>query len=109
MSPDGTIVERLGKYLGQNTNNYAEYMGLILGLRRAHELGAESVEVFADSELMVRQLQGVYRVKAPNLIPLFEEAKALLRRFSKVKLSHVRRELNLEADEMSNRAIDERM
>lgn len=109
IAPDGHVVERLGRFLGTNTNNYAEYMGLILGLERAHELGASEVEVFADSQLMIRQLEGAYKVKAENLKPLHREAQALLRRFDKVKLAHVPREQNLEADEMSNRAIDEEM
>lgn len=109
VAPDGRIVERLGRYLGINTNNYAEYKGLLLGLERAHALGAREVEVFADSELLIRQLAGTYKVKAENLKPLFQEAQALLRRFDRVRLVHVPREQNQEADEMSNRAIDERM
>ncbi|AKU89953.1 ribonuclease HI family protein [Vulgatibacter incomptus] len=109
MTLDGEIVERLGRYLGRNTNNVAEYMGLIIGLERARELGAEEVHVFADSELMIRQLGGQYQVRAANLKPLFDQATSLLRGFRLTKLNHVRRELNAEADEMSNRAIDERM
>jgi len=105
----GQVVERLGKYLGNNTNNFAEYMGLLLGLKRARELGAREVEVFADSELMIRQLGGQYQVKSPTLRPLFEEARALLREFSRYKLNHVPRAQNADADEMSNRAIDERL
>jgi len=109
VAPDGEVIERLGRYLGTNTNNYAEYMGLILGLERARELGAREVEVLADSELMIRQLSGAYKVKAENLKPLHGEALALLRSFDRVKLVHVPREQNREADEMSNRAIDERL
>lgn len=109
VGPDGEVIERLGRYLGNNTNNYAEYMGLILGLERARELGVREVEVLADSQLMIRQLGGSYKVKAENLKPLHGEALALLRGFDKVKLVHVPREQNKEADEMSNRAIDERM
>jgi ribonuclease HI len=105
----GAVVERLGRYLGQNTNNYAEYMGLILGLERARELGATEVSVYADSQLMIRQLGGSYKVKAENLKPLYAEALALLRSFARFELHHVPREENAEADEMSNRAIDERM
>jgi ribonuclease HI len=105
----GQVVERLGKFLGKQTNNVAEYQGLILGLRRAHELGAEELEVIADSELIIRQLTGVYRVKSPVLRELHAEAMALLKSFRKVKLRHIPREENVEADEMSNRAIDERL
>ncbi|WP_373046212.1 ribonuclease HI family protein [Vulgatibacter sp.] len=109
VAPDGEIIERLGRFLGNNTNNYAEYMGLLIGLERAHELGAREVEVLADSQLMIRQLGGSYKVKAENLRPLYLEALALLRGFDAVKLVHVPREQNKDADEMSNRAIDERM
>jgi ribonuclease HI len=106
---DGTVVARLGKFLGNQTNNHAEYMGLILGLESALKLGAEEIEVRADSELMVRQLLGTYRVKNAGLKPLFTRAQALLARFGKVDIAHVPREKNRDADEMSNRAIDERM
>lgn len=108
-TPDGAVVERLGKFLGAQTNNVAEYTALLLGLARAKALGAREVEVFADSELMIRQLEGRYQVKAPGLKPLYEQARALLRGFSKVTLQHIPRAQNADADEMSNRAIDERM
>ena len=106
---DGTVVARLGKFLGEKTNNHAEYMGLLLGLEAALKLGANEVEVYADSELLVRQLQGAYRVKSAALRPLFEKAVGLLGRFRRTKVTHVYREQNQLADEMSNRAIDERM
>lgn len=109
VAPSGHVVDRLGKFLGVQTNNYAEYMGLLIGLRRAKDLGAREVEVFADSELMIRQLGGRYQVKSPTLRPLYEEAIRLLKDFSRVKLVHVPREMNAAADEMSNRAIDERL
>ncbi|MEW5743103.1 MAG: ribonuclease HI family protein [Myxococcota bacterium] len=109
VEPSGQVVDRLGKFLGHQTNNYAEYMGLLLGLRRAKELGVAEVEVFADSELMLRQLGGRYQVKSPSLRPLYQEALRLLNDFERVKFVHVPREMNRAADEMSNRAIDERM
>jgi ribonuclease HI len=109
VSPQGHIVAKVGKFLGENTNNYAEYMGLILGLRRAKAMGIKELEVFADSELVVRQLNGEYQVKAENLKPLFEEARQLLTAFSEVRVRHIRREENEAADEMSNRAIDQRL
>ncbi len=109
VEPSGQVVDRLGKFLGTQTNNYAEYMGLLLGLKRAQELSVREVEVFADSELMIRQLGGRYQVKSPSLRPLYEEALKLLNDFERVKLVHVPREMNRAADEMSNRAIDERM
>lgn len=109
VEPSGQVVDRLGKFLGVQTNNFAEYMGLILGLRRARDLSVREVEVFADSELMIRQLGGRYQVKSPSLRPLYEEALLLLNGFSRVKLVHVPREMNSAADEMSNRAIDEKL
>jgi ribonuclease HI len=109
VEPSGQVVDRLGKFLGKQTNNYAEYMGLLLGLRRARELSVREVEVFADSELMLRQLGGRYQVKSTSLRPLYEEALTLLNDFERVKLVHVPREMNRAADEMSNRAIDERL
>jgi ribonuclease HI len=109
VEPSGQVVDRIGKFLGVQTNNYAEYMGLLIGLRRAKDLGVREIEVFADSELMIRQLGGRYQVKSATLRPLYEEAVKLLNDFSRVKLVHVPREMNKAADEMSNRAIDERM
>jgi ribonuclease HI len=105
----GRVLERLGRFLGEQTNNVAEYEGLLLGLRRAQELGAREVEVLADSELLIRQLQGRYQVKNPTLQRLHAEAMALLRVFAKASLKHIPRAQNGAADEMSNRAIDERM
>ncbi len=109
VDPRGRVVERLGKYLGVQTNNVAEYTALILGLQRARELGVDEVEVFADSELMIRQLGGRYQVKSPSLRPLYEQARGLHNEFSRFKLVHVPREMNAAADEMSNKAIDERL
>ncbi len=109
VEPSGQVVDKLGKFLGHQTNNFAEYQGLLLGLKRARELNVSEVEVFADSELMIRQLGGRYQVKSPTLRPLYEEALRLLKEFERVKLVHVPREMNRAADEMSNRAIEERM
>ncbi|MDC0709722.1 ribonuclease HI family protein [Stigmatella sp. ncwal1] len=109
IEPGGQVVARIGKFLGQQTNNYAEYMGLLIGLKHARGLGTKEIEIFADSELLIRQLGGRYQVKSPTLRPLYEEAVKLLNDFSRVKLVHVPREMNAEADEMSNRAIDERL
>ena len=109
MKPDGTIVARLGKYLGRQTNNHAEYMALIIGLRAALELGVTEIEMVADSELMVKQIKKIYRVKNEHLKALYDEATGLIARFDRASIRHVLREYNREADEMSNRAIDERM
>lgn len=108
-SPDGEVIARLGRFLGAQTNNVAEYEGLLLGVSHALQLGATELDVRGDSELLVRQLQGRYQVKAPHLKPFYERAKQLLSQAAQVKLTHVPREQNKAADEMSNRAIDERM
>ena len=109
VSADGHIVAKVGKFLGESTNNVAEYMGLILGLRRAKAMGIKELEVFADSELLVKQLAGDYAVKAEHLRPLHDEAQQLLKGFSWIQVRHIPREENGQADAMSNRAIDERL
>jgi ribonuclease HI len=109
INPDGHIVAKVGKFLGEETNNVAEYMGLIIGLKRAKAMGIKELEVLADSELLVKQLNGDYAVKADHLKPLHAEARSLLGAFSAIQLRHIPRELNVEADAMSNRAIDERL
>jgi ribonuclease HI len=92
--------------IGTATNNVAEYSALIAALERAAEMGLNELTIFSDSELMVKQMAGEYRVKHPDLLPLFEAASALRRRFAKVSLSHVRREQNKRADELGNIALD---
>jgi ribonuclease HI len=105
----GNVLARLGRFLGRQTNNVAEYQGLLLGLRHAQELGVRDLEVRADSQLLIRQLGGEYAVKHPGLKPLHAEAVRLLESFDSYVLRHVPREENTLADEMSNRAIDEEM
>jgi len=105
---DGSEVASLYGYLGTATNNVAEYQALVHGLRFALARGASSVEVYSDSELLVRQIDGRYRVKNPGLQPLHQEAKGLLARFERARVVHVPREGNREADALANRAVDER-
>jgi ribonuclease HI len=105
---DGSEVASLYGYLGRATNNIAEYQALLNGLRFALARGASRVEVFSDSELLVRQIDGRYRVKNPGLQPLHREAKDLLARFERAQVVHVPREQNREADALANRAVDER-
>jgi ribonuclease HI len=105
---DGVVVATLYGYLGRATNNVAEYQALLHGLRFALDRGAREVEVFSDSELLVRQIGGRYRVKNPGLQPLFREATSLLARFARARVTHVPRERNREADALANRAVDER-
>ena len=109
ISPEGHVVAKVGKFLGEETNNVAEYMGLIIGLKRAKAMGIKELDVLADSELMVKQLNGDYAVKAEHLKPLHDEAKGLLKAFSDIEIRHIPREENAQADAMSNRAIDERL
>jgi ribonuclease HI len=94
------------KYLGQCTNNEAEYRALLLGLSRCGELGTGRLKVHLDSELIVKQVRGVYRVKHPNLTPLFKEVQQLLAGFASYTIHHVRREHNSRADQLANKAID---
>jgi len=107
-TPEGKDLASLYGYLGRATNNVAEYQALLHGLRFALARGAREVRVFSDSELLVRQLEGRYRVKNPGLLPLYREASALLARFERSRVSHVPREQNREADALANRAVDER-
>jgi ribonuclease HI len=102
---DGTIVE-LKESLGVATNNVAEYNGLLAALRWAVEHGVRSLHVRADSELVVKQMKGIYRVKNPGLQSLYEEARGLVRKIGRVTFEHVRRELNKEADRLANEAMD---
>ena len=107
-TPEGASVASLYGYLGRATNNVAEYQALLHALRYALERGAREVDVYSDSELLVLQLAGRYRVKHPGLQPLFREASELLARFARARVTHVPRERNREADALANRAVDER-
>lgn len=103
---DGEVVCRGGRFLGSATNNIAEYEALIWGLENVAALGHREVDVYADSELMVKQINGLYKVKNEGLKPLFVKALRLLRGFSAWRVSHVRREINKLADAMANEAMD---
>ena len=103
---NGTAVE-LKASLGQTTNNVAEYSGLIAALRWAAANGISRLHVRADSELLVKQMRGQYRVKSPGLQPLYEQARALVRQIGDVTVEHVRREFNQDADRLANEAMDD--
>jgi ribonuclease HI len=103
---DGAIVE-LKQALDNCTNNVAEYNGLLAALRWASEHGIRILRIKSDSELLVKQMRGEYRVKNPGLQPLYEEARRLVRRIGRVTFEHVRREFNEDADRLANEAIDE--
>ncbi len=104
--PDGPPLAH-GAYLGETTNNVAEYQALLWALGEARRRGFDSAEVRSDSELMVRQIRGEYRVKQPHLQRLHAQATALARGFRRFSIRHVRREENAAADALANRAIDE--
>jgi ribonuclease HI len=102
----GAPLSEVGTYLGIATNNVAEWMALVTGLEAAVELGIDDLAVRLDSELVVRQVEGVYRVKNAALIPLHARAKTLLRRFAHVDIRHIPRKENAAADALVNRILD---
>src|SRR5450432_3795132 len=103
---DGTPLVTLGKYIGHATNNVAEYMGLITGLREAAKLGAKNLLIRGDSELIIKQMRGEYRVKNPGLKELYDQAQSLVRGFSTIKFEHNLRHHNSTADRLANLAMD---
>ena len=103
---DDTVVEKAGSYIGIATNNQAEYYGFKRGLERCRELGIDKVHLFSDSELVVNQMNGFYKVKNQELAPLHQEVKALADSFEKVTFMHVPRELNKITDSEVNRILD---
>jgi ribonuclease HI len=107
-TPEGAPVAELYGYLGRASNNVAEYQALIHALKYALGRGATSVKVFSDSELVVRQISGQYRVKHPDMVPLHGQARGLLSRFREASVTHVRREQNKDADRLANQALDEK-
>jgi probable phosphoglycerate mutase len=106
IDPSGAVRREVSEALGVTTNNIAEYRGLIAGLEAALELGARRVEVRMDSELIVRQATGRYRVKNPGLVPLFGRLQEVRARFDHIVFAHVPRALNKHADALANRALD---
>jgi ribonuclease HI len=106
MAEDGTPLVTLGKYIGRGTNNFAEYMALIIALQEAAKLGAKKLIIRGDSELVIKQLRGEYRVKNPGLKDLYDQTKKLLSQFSQTKLEHNLRHHNSLADQLANLAMD---
>ena len=105
--PSGEIAARLKKYIGRATNNVAEYYGLIAALDYAQSLNIRALHIESDSELLVKQMRGQYKVKSADLRPLFERAKKMSQAFASFKINHVYREQNREADTLANEAMDE--
>ncbi|MGO9338350.1 MAG: ribonuclease HI family protein [Terracidiphilus sp.] len=107
--PQGRIVARLAQFLGIQTNNFAEYSGLLAVLQWAIENGAKRLRVVSDSELMVKQMKGQYKVASPGLRPLYEQARRLASRLEKFEMRHTLRGGNQEADHLANEAMDKGM
>ena len=106
---DGAPREGLARYLGTTTNNIAEYTAAIMGLEHAVKIGASTVKLFADSELLVKQINGQYKVKNEGLKPLHAKVKELIARIGRVEVQYIPREKNKEADALANKAIDEKI
>ncbi len=106
LAQDGTVLAEVGKFLGIATNNVAEWRALIIGLERARELGIDEIAIRMDSELVVRQVTGVYRVKHADLIPLASQVKTMLRAFKTVDIRHVPRKENAAPDAVVNQVLD---
>src|SRR5439155_18263849 len=105
---DGTALVTLGRFIGRATNNVAEYRALITALEEAKELGAKKLLIRGDSELIVKQMRGEYRVKNADLRDLYDEAQFLLHQFDEAKIEHNLRDKNKLADKLANRAMDRR-
>jgi ribonuclease HI len=105
-TPDGDVVDEAHEYLGVASNNVAEYRGLLLGLQRARALGADEVEVVNDSELVAKQVNGVYKVKHPDMRPLHAESLKALGEFARWSVRSVPRAENAAADALVNQALD---
>jgi ribonuclease HI len=105
---NGALIFEHGEKLGNQTNNFAEYTALIRALELALKNEANDIIIRADSELMIRQMLGIYKVKSPAIVPLHQRCKELSKKFEKVKYEHVRREANVEADRLANQALDRR-
>ena len=101
----GTMLATISQRIGITTNNVAEYNALIAALQKAKKMGGTNIEIRADSELMIRQLNGRYKIKSEGLKPLYIEASQLLTKFETVSLKHIPRELNAEADKLANDAV----
>ncbi len=103
---ENNSIKEISKYIGKQTNNYAEYSALIEGLKACLDNNITSINVFMDSELIVKQLKGEYKVKNENLIPLYQQVTCLKSKFTQITFKHVQRENNKKADKLANIALD---
>jgi ribonuclease HI len=108
LTEDGTSLYEVGEFLGVRTSNYSEYTALLRGLAAAKTFGATKLLIKADSELVVRQINGIYKVKSPDLQPLYAQARRLIDDIGNVTMTHVYREKNKRADELANEAMDKK-
>ena len=106
---DGTVLAELSEFLGVRTNNYAEYAGLLASLQYALDHGHPDLRVVSDSELMVKQIQGKYKVNSPDLKSLWQEAKSRIARLGRFEIAHALRHKNKDADRLANEAMDRGM
>ncbi len=106
INQNGNKVSSGSRFLGKNTNNFAEYSGMIDGLKMAVNLGLEELEVYGDSKLVVEQMKGNWKVKAPGLIPLWKEGQELTKKFKVITFNWIRRHKNSEADGLANEAMN---
>jgi ribonuclease HI len=106
-TPEGEVIEEIGKYIGETTNNVAEYEGLLLALQRAGELRIQRLIIFSDSQLLARQLNGQYRIRSEQLRSLYQRAQSLIQGFDCVTVTYIPRAENRRADQLANRAIEE--
>ncbi len=104
---DAKVLLQVSDFIGKATNNVAEYMAFIRGLEEAIDMNEKSIEAFCDSELLVKQINGEYKVKNDGLIPLFHHAQSLLKKFKHHKVYHTAREENKLADKLANKGIDD--
>jgi ribonuclease HI len=105
----GEIIDEIMEYLGIQTNNFAEYSGLLAALEYAVREKYASLKVLSDSELLVKQMKGQYRVKSPGLLELYDRARVMVRKLERFSIDHVLREYNREADRLVNKVLDSRM
>ncbi|PLX27923.1 ribonuclease H [Candidatus Parcubacteria bacterium] len=106
LSSDDNVLVEISEYIGETTNNQAEYRALLAALKKAKDLGAVEIEAYLDSELVVKQLNKEYKVKNKDLAPLFVQIYNISLGFKKISFSHVRREMNKHADRLANEAMD---
>lgn len=102
----GAVIDMWGEYIGEATNNIAEYTALLRGMRRLLELGIGEIIVFSDSELLIKQLKGIYRVRDEKLKKIYFMIKSLENRFEKITYVHIERNKNFRADSLANKALD---